>query len=178
MDRIDIMNVTSSYAFQNPAGIDRQGRSSEDWERVDNKTANFLIVSDDVSTCLYVEILAHQDGVHARYFTEPTVALHAFESDPDHWSLVFIDMLSPSVTQFSLVNKIKVIKPDARLVILATHTPDQIRAIFKSKSICGLCDDCNETRNRHCFFLHKPFYREFDRVIEIALSGGPAGLPV
>lgn len=171
------MNMTAHVAYQNAVDVDPQGKSSEDWKQVDNKTANFLIVSDDVSTCLYVEILAHQDGVHARYFTEPSMALHAFESDPDHWSLVFIDMLSQSVTQFSLVNKIKAIKPDARLVILSTHTPEQIRAIFKSKSICGMCDDCNETRNCHCFFLHKPFYRDFDRVIEIALGGRAMGSP-
>lgn len=137
---------------------------------------NFMIVSDDVSTCLYLEILAHQDGVSARYFTEPSVALHAYQSNPDYWSLVIVDMLSPLITGFSLVGKIKVVKPDTRLVILATHAPEEIKKIFKYESQCGLCHDCNDTNNRHCFFLHKPFYRDFDRVIGAALGKGIVGL--
>ncbi|MDP2155209.1 MAG: hypothetical protein Q8J61_04355, partial [Sulfuricella sp.] len=131
---------------------------------------------DDVSTCLYLEILAHQDGVSARYFTEPSVALHAYQSNPDHWSLVFVDLLSPLIAEFSLVGKIKAVKPDARLVILATRAPEAIKKVFKCESLCGVCHDCNDTNNGHCFFLHKPFYRDFDRVIEIALGKGMAGL--
>jgi hypothetical protein len=152
-------------------GVDPQVKSSEDWKQVgNNKTTNFMIVSEDVSTCLYVEILAHQDGIHARYFTEPMVALHAFEKDPDHWSLVFVDTLSPLVTKLSLASKIKDIKPDIRLVLLASHAPEQIRESFRSKPVCGLCNDCNDARNRRCFFLHKPFYRDFDRAIETAMK--------
>ncbi|BAN35548.1 hypothetical protein SCD_n01733 [Sulfuricella denitrificans skB26] len=137
---------------------------------------NFMIVSDDVSTCLYLEILAHQDGVSARYFTEPSVALQAYQSNPDHWSLVIVDMLSPLIIEFALVDKIKAVKLDTRLVILATHAPDAIKKVFKCESLCGLCHDCNDTSNRHCFFLHKPFYRDFDRVIEMALGKGRVGL--
>ncbi|MBU1690424.1 MAG: hypothetical protein KJ958_09980 [Gammaproteobacteria bacterium] len=137
---------------------------------------NFMIVSDDVSTCLYLEILAHQDGVSARYFTEPSVALQAYRSNPDHWSLVIVDMLSPLIIGFALVDKIKAVKPDTRLVILATHAPDAIKKVFKCESLCGLCHDCNEISNSHCFFLHKPFYRDFDRVIEMALGKGRAVL--
>jgi response regulator RpfG family c-di-GMP phosphodiesterase len=137
---------------------------------------NFMIVSDDVSTCLYIEILAHQDGVRARYFTEPLVALQAYQSNPDHWSLVIVDMLSPLVTEFALVDKIKAIKSDTRLVILATHAPEAIKKVYKCESLCGLCHDCTDTSNGHCFFLHKPFYRDFDRVIEMALGKGMVGL--
>lgn len=137
---------------------------------------NFMIVSDDVSTCLYLELLAYQDGVSARYFTEPSVALHAYQSHPDHWSLVIVDMLSPLITEFSLVGKIKAVKPDTRLVILATRVPEEVRKIFKCEPLCGLCHDCNDTNNRHCFFLHKPFYRDFDRVIEAALGKCMVGL--
>lgn len=136
---------------------------------------NFMIISDDVSTCLYLEILAHQDGVSARYFTEPSVALHVYRSNPDHWSLVIVDMLSPLIAEFSLVSKIKAIKPDTRLVILATHAPEAIKQVFKCPPR-GLCHDCNDINNSHCFFLHKPFYRDFDRVIEAALGKGMAGL--
>jgi response regulator RpfG family c-di-GMP phosphodiesterase len=143
---------------------------------VGGEKMNFMIVSDDVSTCLYLEILAHQDGVSARYFTEPSVALHVYQSNPDHWSLVIVDMLSPLITEFSLVGKIKAVKPDTRLVILATHAPDAIKKVFKCESLCGLCHDCNDTSNCHCFFLHKPFYRDFDRVIEAALGKGMVGL--
>lgn len=137
---------------------------------------NFMIISDDVSTCLYLEILAHQDGVSARYFTEPSVALHVYRSNPDHWSLVIVDMLSPLIAEFSLVGKIRAVKPDTRLVILATHAPEAIKQVFKCESLCGLCHDCNDINNCHCFFLHKPFYRDFDRVIEAALGKGMVGL--
>lgn len=144
---------------------------------VEGEKMNFMIVSDDVSTCLYLEILAHQDGVSARYFTEPSVALHAYQSNPDHWSLVIVDMLSPLITQFSLAGKIKAVKPDARLVILATHASETIKKVIKCESVCGLCHDCNDTNNCHCFFLHKPFYRDFDRVIETALDGWAISAP-
>ena len=143
---------------------------------VEGQKMNFMIISDDVSTCLYLEILAHQDGVSARYFTEPSVALHVYQSNPDHWSLVIVDMLSPLITEFSLVEKIKAVKADTRLVILATHAPEAIKAVFKCESLCGLCRDCNDKNNGHCFFLHKPFYRDFDRVIEMALGKGAVGL--
>ncbi len=142
---------------------------------VGNENMNFMIVSDDVSTCLYLEILAHQDGVSAKYFTEPSVALHAYESNPDHWSLVIVDMLSPLITGFSLVGKIKAVKPDTRLVILAIRVPEEARKAFKRESLCGLCPDCNDMSNSHCFFLHKPFYRDFDRVIEAALGKSMVG---
>lgn len=137
---------------------------------------NFMIVSDDVSTCLYLEILAHQDGISARYFTEPSVALHVYQSNPDQWSLVIVDMLSPLIAEFSLVGKIKAIKPDTRLVILATHAPEAIKKVFKGETQCGLCHDCNDTNNGHCFFLHKPFYRDFEGVIEAALGKDMVGL--
>jgi response regulator RpfG family c-di-GMP phosphodiesterase len=143
---------------------------------VGGEKMNFMIVSDDVSTCLYLEILAHQDGVTARYFTEPSVALHAYQSNPENWSLVIVDMLSPLITEFALVDKIKAVKSDTRLVILATHAPEAIKKIFKCESLCGLCHDCNEISNCHCFFLHKPFYRDFDRVIAMALGNGMVGL--
>jgi hypothetical protein len=104
------------------------------------------------------------------------VALHAYQSNPDHWSLVIVDMLSPLITEFSLVSKIKTVKSDARLVILATHAPEAIKKIFKCESLCGLCHDCDDANNRHCFFLHKPFYRDFDRVIESALENSMIGL--
>jgi response regulator RpfG family c-di-GMP phosphodiesterase len=144
--------------------------------QVGGERMNFMIVSDDVSTCLYLEILAHQDGVSARYFTEPSVALHAYQSNPDHWSLVMVDMLSPLITEFSLVGKIKAVKSDTRLVILSTHAPEAIKKAIKCESLCGLCNDCNDTNNCYCFFLHKPFYRNFDRVIETALGKGRVGL--
>ena len=171
------MNMINGLAFANSMGADPQAKSLEEWTRMGNKKTNFMIISDDVSTCLYVEILAHQGGVHARYFTEPSVALHAFENDPDHWSLVFVDMLSPLISKLFLVSKIRAIKPDTRVVILATHTPEQIRQAFESKSMCGLCQECDEAKNHHSFFLHKPFYREFDRVVETALGGKAIGLP-
>jgi response regulator RpfG family c-di-GMP phosphodiesterase len=143
---------------------------------VGGEKMNFMIVSEDVSTCLYLEILAHQDGVSARYFTEPSVALHAYQSNPAHWSLVIVDKLSPLITEFSLVGKIKAVKPDTRLMILATHAPEAIKKVFKCESLCGLCHVCNDVTNSHCFFLHKPFYRDFDRVIETALGKNRVGL--
>lgn len=165
------MNMLSNLAFLKPAGSDLHAKPFVGRTRVENEKTNFMIISDDVSTCLYLEILAHQDGVHARYFTEPSVALHAFEGNPDHWSLIFVDMLSPIVSKFSLVSKIRAITPDVRIVVLATHAPEHIRHAFKSNTMCGLCRECNDSLNRNCVFLHKPFYREFDRVIEIALAG-------
>lgn len=164
------MNMAAHVAYQNAADAGAQGKSSEGWKRTDSGAANFLIISEDISTCLYVEILAHQDGVHARYFTEPTVALSAFERNPDHWSLVFVDTLSPLMNRLSLASKLKAIKPDVRLVMLAHQSPEQIREHFGSKSACGLCGDCSDARRCHCFFLHKPFYRDFDRVIETAMK--------
>lgn len=144
--------------------------------RVKSEKMNFMIVSNDVSTCLYLEILAHQDGVGARYFTEPSVALHTYRSDPEHWSLVIVDMLSPLIAEFSLVSKIKAIKADTRLMILATQAPEAIKKVIKCESLCGLCNDCNDTNNCYCFFLHKPFYRDFDRVVETALGKNRVGL--
>lgn len=144
--------------------------------QVGGKKMNFMIVSDDVSTCLYLEILAHQDGVSARYFTEPSVALNVYQSNPHHWSLVIVDMLSPLITEFSLVDKIKAVKTDTRLVILATQAPAAIKKVIKCESLCGLCHDCNDINDCHCFFLHKPFYRDFDRVIETALGKSMVGL--
>lgn len=170
------MNMLSSLAFAKPADDNLQAKPQGKLTRVEKNKTNFMIISDDVSTCLYVEILAHQDGVHARYFTEPSVALHAFENNPDHWSLIFVDMLSPLISKFSLVSKIRSIKPDARVVVLATHSPEQIRSAFKSNSMCGLCQECEDAKNQHCVFLHKPFYREFDRVVEAALGNGTVRL--
>jgi hypothetical protein len=104
------------------------------------------------------------------------VALHTYRSDPEHWSLVIVDMLSPLIAEFSLVSKIKAIKADTRLMILATQAPEAIKKVIKCESLCGLCNDCNDTNNCYCFFLHKPFYRDFDRVVETALGKNRVGL--
>lgn len=143
---------------------------------VEGGNMNLMIVSDDVSTCLYLEILAHQDGMGARYCTEPLVALNVYRSNPDHWSLVIVDLLSPLINEFSLVSKLRAVKPDARLVILATHAADSIKKIFKCESLCGLRRVCNDINNCHCYVLHKPFYRDFDRVIETAMGKNMDGL--
>lgn len=138
---------------------------------MDKAGTNILIVSSNVATCLYVQILAHQDGFHAVYFTRPEEAMSAFQNEPDRWSAVFVDMLSPELEKFGLVSKLQQIRPGIRLVILTTHVTEQIRQVFKQEFRCDLCHDCSMMKNRHCYFLHKPFYCGFDRVIHQALAG-------
>lgn len=134
-------------------------------------STNILIASGDVSTCLYVQILAHQDGIHASYYTQPENVVAALQNNPQHWTAVFIDMLSPVMVQFGLVDKLQAVRPDIRLVILTSHVTEQVRQTFKQAFLCKLCPDCSEAKNRHCSFLHKPFYRDFDRVVQSALVG-------
>jgi CheY-like chemotaxis protein len=132
---------------------------------------NILIASGDAATCLYVQILAHQDGIHASYFTQPEDVVRALKNDPQHWAAVFIDMLSPVMMKSGLVDQLQAIRPDVRLVILTSHVTEQVRQTFKQSFQCKLCPDCSEAKNRHCSFLHKPFYRDFDRVVHSALAG-------
>lgn len=134
-------------------------------------STNILIASGDVSTCLYVQILAHQDGMHASYFTQPEDVVEALRTNPQHWTAVFVDMLSPVMMKSGLVDRLQAIRPDIRLVILTSHVTEQVRHTFKQEFLCKMCPECSETKNQHCSFLHKPFYRDFDRVVQSALVG-------
>lgn len=137
-------------------------------------STNIMIVSGDVSTCLYIQILAHQDGIRASYFTQPEEAVRALRNDPQNWDAVFIDMLSPVVVRSGLADQFQSIRPDVRLVVLTSHVTDQVRQAFKQDFMCKLCPTCSEAKNRYCSFLHKPFYRDFDRVVHHVLLGSTA----
>ena len=107
---------------------------------------HFMIVDDENSVASFLGEFINTIGCISSVFTDPTLALKAFKTNPDDYDIVITDQTMPSLCGDDLIREIRQFNTEIP-VILCTGNKDHIN------------DDIKQELNIQSF-LHKPFEKQ------------------
>lgn len=80
---------------------------------------SILVVDDELDIVLIFKQALSRQGYTVFGFTDPLLALEHFKVNSTDYGLVITDIRMPRMSGFELAAKIKVIKPDAKVVLMS-----------------------------------------------------------
>jgi DNA-binding NtrC family response regulator len=80
---------------------------------------SILVVDDELDIVLIFKQALSRQGYTVFGFTDPLLALEHFKVNSADYDLVITDIRMPRMSGFELAAKIKVIKPDAKVVFMS-----------------------------------------------------------
>jgi DNA-binding response OmpR family regulator len=80
---------------------------------------SILVVDDELDIVLIFKQALSRQGYTVFGFTDPLLALEHFKVNSADYGLVITDVRMPRMSGFELAAKIKVIKPDAKVVFMS-----------------------------------------------------------
>ncbi len=83
-----------------------------------------LIVDDDRDIALLIKISLEKSGLSESYFTDPVTALDEFRLHSADYSLILSDVRMPHINGYQLVQQVKKIRPDIKVVIMSAFEFD------------------------------------------------------
>ncbi|MDQ3717536.1 MAG: response regulator [Thermoproteota archaeon] len=84
-----------------------------------SSTHSILVVDDELDIVLIFKQALSRQGYTVFGFTDPLLALEHFKANSTDYGLVITDVRMPRMSGFELAAKIKVIKPDAKVVFMS-----------------------------------------------------------
>jgi len=85
-------------------------------------TETILIVDDDKKLIQLFNRMLTLIGYQVKAFTDPLMAVEAFESDPDIFDLVLTDMTMPGMTGADFIRVVKAIRNDIPVMVCTGHS--------------------------------------------------------
>lgn len=76
-----------------------------------------LVVDDEVTVAEIAVRMLERAGYRAESFSDPTLALSAFERNPDHFQLVLTDLTMPKLTGIDLALQLRRIRSNIRIIL-------------------------------------------------------------
>ena len=80
---------------------------------------SILVVDDELDIVLIFKQALNRQGYTVFGFTDPLLALEHFKLNSSDYGLVITDIRMPRMSGFELAANIKVIKPDAKVVLMS-----------------------------------------------------------
>lgn len=96
-----------------------------------------LLVEDDISVLELVETMLTQLGYRVLATNSPTEAIHIAEQHPESIDLIVSDVIMPELNGRDLVNRIRVLFPELRVLYMSGYTANIITDRgFLDKDVC------------------------------------------
>ncbi|WP_144728693.1 response regulator [Candidatus Nitrosocosmicus arcticus] len=107
-----------------------------------NNNQNRLMIVDDETDLLFVYKKALElTGMEIFTFDSPDLAFKEFIENSEKYSLLLTDMRMPSMNGYELINKVKAIRPEIKIILISAYniTQDEInRNLDPTSKIDGL----------------------------------------
>ncbi len=81
------------------------------------KGERILVVDDEATVAEIAVRMLERAGYRAESFSDPTLALSAFERNPDHFQLVLTDLTMPKLTGIDLALQLRRVRPNIRIIL-------------------------------------------------------------
>ena len=87
--------------------------------------ARIFVVDDEPLIALSIEGLLTRRGYRVRSFTDPLVAITAFESAPEELDLLFTDLTMPATSGFEVTRVVRAKRADVHVVLYSAYVSEE-----------------------------------------------------